>query len=302
MTSKDIRSQPFEIVRKGYNPDAVDDYLMQVAKAMERVENDLYTAITERDQYLEQRDALLADKEDLQAKLYVLAGKVEEYRGHEDSLKTVLINAQRMGETVVHEAKQKAEQILRDATGQSELLRQRAEEETRRECATLENLQGEVKTFKTTILNLYKQHIESLSALDAPMQHASEVLSDMRPQQKEDVENVVADQDEMSDASMVQQAPASLPMQESPIETFPKADPFSGVDSFQVDDNANLQNDPLEASAKDVEDLFAEPKMDDQFSFEAKQNKDENPFAGFDNDQKGIFDGDLFGSEIPQDK
>ncbi len=302
MTSKDIRSQPFEIVRKGYNPDAVDDYLMQVAKAMERVENDLYTAMTERDQYLEQRDTLLADKEDLQAKLYVLAGKVEEYRGHEDSLKTVLINAQRMGETVVHEAKQKAEQILRDATGQSELLRQRAEEETRRECATLENLQGEVKTFKTTILNLYKQHIESLSALDAPMQHAHEILSDMRPQQKEDEVSAVAEQDDIAAVNILQQAPATLPAQENPLEVSLKADPFSIENDFQTEEKVNLQSNPFEASAKEVEDLFAEPKMDDQFSFDIGQNQDENPFASFDNNQKGMFDNDLFGNEMPEEK
>lgn len=44
--------------------------------------------------------------------MYILAEKVDQYRNDEETLKTALLNAQRMGESVIHEARQKAETII----------------------------------------------------------------------------------------------------------------------------------------------------------------------------------------------
>lgn len=171
MTSEDIRNVTFEQVRKGYRVEDVDDFLQQVACTMDEI-------VAERDSLAAERDQAQAAVGDNESKMLILAQKVEEYRGQEETLKTALINAQRMGETVVHEAKQKAETMLREATGQTELLRQRAEQEIVREKKTLDKLQSEVKRFRSSILNLYTQHIESLSALDAPLEKVDTFMSD----------------------------------------------------------------------------------------------------------------------------
>ena len=183
MTADDIRNVTFEHERKGYRAEDVDDFLQQVADDLDRAYAERDAAVAARNAALAERggntaeqQSLIAAKEDAENKMYILAEKVEEYRNMEDTLKTALINAQRMGEIVVKEAKQKADQMLREATGQAELLRQKAEAETLREQSTLENLVSEVSKFKGTILNLYKQHIESLSALDPPVARAEEVL------------------------------------------------------------------------------------------------------------------------------
>lgn len=181
MTSQDIRNVTFDQARRGYNAEDVDDFLQKVADSMDALYVDREQAIASlRTQMANEADAeaakLRGEKEDLEKKLYILAQKVEEYRGQEDTLKTALINAQRMGETVVHEAKQKADSIMRDANGHAELLRQQAEQEIEKEQSTLERLKNEVNRFRSTILSLYKQHIESLSALDAPTERAADVL------------------------------------------------------------------------------------------------------------------------------
>lgn len=180
MTFEDMKTVTFETARKGYRPEDVDDFLLQAANEMERLEAAHDAAVREQEsiaarlnQLAADRDAAIHAKDDAEAKMYILATKVEEYRGQEETLKTALINAQRMGETVVMEAKQKAEQMLRDATGQSELLRQKAEEEAARERDVLARLIEEVNRFKSTVLNLYKQHIESLSALDVQVARAA---------------------------------------------------------------------------------------------------------------------------------
>ncbi|NLW78415.1 MAG: DivIVA domain-containing protein [Ruminococcaceae bacterium] len=186
MTSQEIRTVTFEQTKKGYRQEDVDDFLSKVA-------GDIDALTAARDAALAEKAAAEAAREDAESKMYILAEKAEEYRGQEDILKTALINAQRMGETVVHEAKQKADQMLREATGQAELLRQRAEAEINRERQTLDNLVAEVARFKSTVLNLYKQHIESMSALDPPLNHAEQVLEENAP--RTDVDEIDVDEE-----------------------------------------------------------------------------------------------------------
>ena len=184
MTSTDIKNVTFEKAMRGYRAEDVDAFLSEVARTVEELTAELQEEQIKTQQFqneieivrkdvMEAADARVSDAEN---KMYILAQKVEEYRGQEDTLKTALINAQRMGETVVHEAKQKAESMVREATGQAELLHQQAEQDIAREQLTLEKLQAEVTRFKATILNLYKQHIESLSELDTPLEHIQGVL------------------------------------------------------------------------------------------------------------------------------
>ena len=86
LSSEEIRSITFEKSMRGYRTEDVDAFLEQVAAGV---------------------DQLNAEREDLEKKLYILAQKVEEYRSEEETLKSALINAQRLGENVIHSAKDK---------------------------------------------------------------------------------------------------------------------------------------------------------------------------------------------------
>ena len=97
--------------------------------------------------------------------MYILAEKVDQYRNDEETLKTALLNAQRMGESVILEARRKAETILYDATNKANQARDEALQKVAEEELLLSRLKAEVARFKSDILNLYKQHIESLSLL-----------------------------------------------------------------------------------------------------------------------------------------
>lgn len=57
--------------------------------------------------------------------MFILAEKVDQYRDDEETLKTALLNAQRMGESVIHEARQKAETIIYDANSKASQLKTR---------------------------------------------------------------------------------------------------------------------------------------------------------------------------------
>ena len=56
----------------------------------------------------------------------MLADKLEEYRSSEDSLRTVLLGAQKLGDNIIRESKAKAEVMMQEATSKSESLLQEA--------------------------------------------------------------------------------------------------------------------------------------------------------------------------------
>lgn len=144
MNVEDIHNVTFDRVMRGYKPEEVDEYLDKVAAELERLQ---------------------AEKADIEKKMYILAEKVDQYRNDEETLKTALLNAQRMGESVIQEARSKAETILYDATNKANLARDEALQKVAEEELLLSRLKAEVAHFKSDILNLYKQHIESLSLL-----------------------------------------------------------------------------------------------------------------------------------------
>lgn len=144
ISSQEIRTVTFEKSMRGYRPEDVDSFLQQVADTI---------------------DALTKEKEESRKKLYILAQKIEEYRKDEDNLKTALLNAQRMGENVIHEAKQKAEEIIRKARIGAEDITRQAHEQVQEETLEYQRISAEVAAFKANVLSLYKQHIESLSTL-----------------------------------------------------------------------------------------------------------------------------------------
>ena len=217
MTSEDIRNVTFEKSMRGYRAEDVDSFMLEVAHRLEEVETE--------------RDAAAAAKKDMEGKMYILAQKVEEYRGQEDTLKTALINAQRMGETVVKEAKQKADTLVRDATGQAELLREQAEQEILHEQMVLEKMQGEVTRFKATVLNLYKQHIESLSALDAPVARVDEYFEENQQDlpAAEEYDEEYAEEDETEEVLAVEYETEEEYQDEDLEETKPSLNLFEGI-------------------------------------------------------------------------
>lgn len=179
LTSNEIRTVSFDRTIRGYRCEDVEAFLQQVA-----------------DQF-DQQEATMAD---LEKKLHILAQKIEEYRADEDTLKTALLNAQRMGENVIHEAKQKADSILREATLKSESLNEQAKAQVLEQQMELERVQAEVAHFKASVLGLYKSHIESLSTLPGsepepeqpaqPAQPEVEVqpVADPQPEAEEETE------------------------------------------------------------------------------------------------------------------
>ena len=144
LTPNDISSKKFEKAAFGYKPEEVDSFLMEIIES-----------------YKNMYDAKVSAEE----KLEVLAEKLEEYRANEDSLKTVLLGAQKLGENIVRDSKAKAEVILSDAENQVKQVFAESESKIIKEKETLVTLQKETAEFKKRLLAMYRQHLELISLM-----------------------------------------------------------------------------------------------------------------------------------------
>lgn len=251
ISPQEIRSVTFDKVMRGYRPEDVDAFLQQVAQDMEQ---------------------LAADNADKEKKLYILAEKIEEYRRDEDNLKTALLNAQRMGESVIREAKQKAESLLREAGIRADTLTRVAQEQSEEQQQELERVKAEVAHFKNTLLAMYKQHIELISGL---------------PGDEEAEETAVSEEESVQQAEQAraeEQTDAAASSAEEPKE---EAMQFPDLAELYGDQSAESTGNMLDT----VEDFFEEDFSAQTFSSESfeeprqtEQSEQTPAFQGF----KGI--------------
>lgn len=249
IASEDVRRVTFERAMRGYRCEDVDDYLKQVADSM---------------------DALSAENEDLQKKLVVLAQRIDQYRAEEDTLRTTMINAQRLGENVIREAKQKAAEIIRAANIKSEDREQHARDEVELAHQELITLKKEADSFKKTLMGMYREHIEVLSKIPEYHGEASASLEEddtavyQQPVQPEPAEQAPAYQEP---AAEVYEEPAPEP--EPPVEEEPVSFEQDGYAPSGYEDTEFYQPEEKPAQEGKVDTV--------EFAFAPKPEEPEYP-------------------------
>lgn len=145
MTPQDIREKTFEkAVFGGYDMAAVDDFMEEAAN-----------------------DMALLQKENsvLKGKMKVLVDKIEEYRGNEDALRTAILSAQKMGNMIEKEAREKSEKLINDAMTDAARITKEAALEVEVENARLESAKRSSKQFIENMNLLCRKQLDFLSRL-----------------------------------------------------------------------------------------------------------------------------------------
>ena len=127
LTANEIRNATFNKSMGGYKTTEVEAFLDQCADTVA---------------------ALTSQKAELEKKLEVLADKLVEYREEEDSIRTALLSAQRLGDTVVREANHKAGLILEDANIKAEKIVETAQKNIQDAEREFERIRHEITAFK----------------------------------------------------------------------------------------------------------------------------------------------------------
>ncbi len=106
LTPDRIKEKTFQTTGRGsYRAEDVDSFLREVSASYEQ---------------------MFKENTDLIKKISVFAKKIEEYRADEDSLKMALLNAQKLADKIVAEAKETAEKEVASVKGETDRLRAEA--------------------------------------------------------------------------------------------------------------------------------------------------------------------------------
>ncbi|MGI6264025.1 MAG: DivIVA domain-containing protein [Acutalibacteraceae bacterium] len=144
LTAENIRNAEFTRNLGGYKANEVDDFL---------------------DKCEETVASLTAEKADLTAKLNVLADKLVEYRKDEDSLRNALLDAHKMADQIVQEARDKAAAIVAEANDQYGRAKAEAQTGIAAEQAELARAKEEVAAFKAKVLQMYRDQMAAVERL-----------------------------------------------------------------------------------------------------------------------------------------
>ncbi|MEZ3454734.1 MAG: DivIVA domain-containing protein [Oscillospiraceae bacterium] len=237
LSVKDINNKRFEQARPGYKTDEVDDFLREIARDIERYQR---------------------DKEESEKKIAVLVESVREYKKDEEALKDALIGAQKQSRTIIADAQVQADKILSEARAKAGEIIGSTKVQLEKEKRCLVKMQQEVSDFKANLLNMYKQHLEQITA-----------IPDYEDDSEESREPAPAPAAKVpAQASAPVPAPAPVPVQSEE----PQAQPQPAQHDFEatrVMDNPYRQektsypfDDPIPAgTSKNAESKFGELKF-----------------------------------------
>ncbi len=177
VTSQEIMEKHFNKGKMfGYRVDEVDSFLDSVARSIQELESRNHS---------------------LEIQIQELNGKMQHYQEDEESLRSALVGAQKLGDSMVREARQKADDILQDANEQAEQILYAARRREENQRAGLEQIKQEVSDFKSRLIEIYRQHIELIRELPTV----------------EEEEEVPEQQEQEQEAQQVQQTGEEAPLQ-----------------------------------------------------------------------------------------
>lgn len=189
LTAADIKNITFSKAMGGFKPEEVDVFL-------DRVEADYV-----------QFDRMLRE---YQVKIEDLQAEIENYKKSQDSIQNVLLNAQKLADQIVNEAKEKSEEIIRNAESnitvltaqekelvtafeikasqrkealekeletmiskanlKAESITAAAEDSVNRQQVLFDKLKLEIAAFKSAVTAKYKEHLSILQDIPETVQ------------------------------------------------------------------------------------------------------------------------------------
>ena len=166
ITPQDIKEKTFEkALFGGYDMAAVDSFLEEICS-----------------------DLTLLQKENatLKGKMKVLVDKVEEYRGNEDALRMAVVSAQRLGNIIERESREKADAMVADATAEADRITREARVEVEMEKARLDEAKKTSAQFVENMELLCNRQLSFLGKvgeMDFVKEHRANQIVDVVPEQ-----------------------------------------------------------------------------------------------------------------------
>lgn len=264
-TPDEIRNVEFTKSLGGYKTGEVDEFIDKCADTVE---------------------ALMKEKAELSKKLEVLADKLVEYRNDEDSIRTALLSAQRLGDTVVREANHKAGLILDDANIKAQKIHETAEREIQSEKRELQRIQKEVANFKNRMMSIYREHLELIKVLPEEEQgNPAEAPAAVTAAEEPPVQAAppVAEPAPVQEQPVVEDVPVKAPVLEEPVPEPVPAQAPSPVEQprFQNVPQLDDEGEPISAAApaeSAFSSRFSDIKFGDDYHMDEEESEEPRGF------------------------
>ena len=151
----ELKNKTFTRVMRGYNPDEVNEHI---------------------DFVIQKYEELYRENDRLERKLKTVTAQLEAIRKDEEAIRLALINAQRAGATIVSEANERAEVIMRAAKTNCDKVLGDFRGEIRRERDAMAEIRTAVHDFKEELFRTYQRHIEYIAGISDDPSAPSEVI------------------------------------------------------------------------------------------------------------------------------
>lgn len=261
LTPDKIKEKQFQSSGRGsYRADDVDTFMNEVSASYEQ---------------------MFKENGDLIRKISILAKKVEEYRADEESLKLALLNAQKLADQIVSEAKEKAEKDSAEAVAAAEkkVADAKAEAEelsatSKRESAAIiesarveaERIVAEANKKSDDILgNINRKVTHETLVFDMTKKEASEFKSKLVAMYKEHI-NLINQLPELVDEQLDAAAP-SQPVAEAAEDETREVKEAENVQPVAV----APAEEPAQEAVEEITAEEAEPVFEDVYSDSAVQ-------------------------------
>ncbi|HPE95820.1 MAG TPA: DivIVA domain-containing protein [Bacillota bacterium] len=140
----ELKNKSFSKTVRGYNPIEVDEYI---------------------DFLVEKYTEIYRENSELEKKLKSVAAKLDQMRAEEESIRTTLINAQKMAERIVNDASARADIITDSIKERSDTIIAQFRDQISDEKDEMWEIRTRILDFKKRVFDLYREHIESLQSL-----------------------------------------------------------------------------------------------------------------------------------------
>ncbi len=285
-TAREIRDTAFDKVSRGYNVEDVDAFLQQVAS---------------------QVGQLTAERDDAVNKLQPLYNLLTQYQEEENAIRSALVSAEKMRETILTEANQQHDILIRDAEQKAARIIENARTSVVNESKLLDKIKTEVTSFKSQILGLYESHLRLIGSLpdyiistdenfkadnaytapeepigEAPIQPATDETVREQPTDRSEPADAPTPEEvtvEVNDVQTENDTEKDTPAENTPL-TFAPVFEQPEDNPFAEDYNPNKI---LEEPSADTIDFFSNPLPDfviENFNLE-DEPKNDAPYDGF---------------------
>ena len=112
-------------------------------------------------------EALYLENAELKKKVEVLLDRLAQYQEQEDSIKAAILNAQRMSDNIIAQAKHQANLIEREAKYNANRIAEEAERGITDKKQELEVVRREVTEFRASLIDLYRDHLATIREIPA---------------------------------------------------------------------------------------------------------------------------------------